>query len=410
MKVSNFSRYAFCICVAVAILAGCGGSQSPIGAPGAMPQTAIERGSVLPSGIDTPLAGRQPMPNQTVDKLLYSFRRGFGGPAAGLTDVNGTLYGTTPNTVFAISTSGKERLLNSLDVDSEAALIDLNGTLYGTTESGGIGGWGTIFKITTSGKERVLHRFHSVPDGANPEAGLTDVNGTLYGTTSDGGSPDDCFRLGCGTIFKITRSGKFTVLHTFTGAPDGSLSRAQMINVNGILYGTTLAGGANNVGTVFEITTSGKESVLHSFGSPSDAGFPSAGLIDVKGTLYGTTKGNNGTVFKITKSGEERVLYNFQGSPDDGSEPQASLIDVHGTLYGSTSYGGSENLGTVFKITTSGKEHMLHSFFGYPVDGSYPVAGLIDVNGTLYGTTAGGGSRVRGCHHGGCGTVFTILP
>jgi hypothetical protein len=40
MKISDFGRYALSSCVAATMLAGCGGSQPPIGAPGAMPQSS----------------------------------------------------------------------------------------------------------------------------------------------------------------------------------------------------------------------------------------------------------------------------------------------------------------------------------------------------------------------------------
>jgi uncharacterized repeat protein (TIGR03803 family) len=66
------------------------------------------------------------------------------------------------------------------------------------------------------------------------------------------------------------------------------------------------------------------------------------------------------------------------------------LVNVKGTLYGTTFYGGSSGGGTVFAVATAGKESILHSFKGGK-DGSNPVAGLIDVKGTLYGTTSTGG-------------------
>ncbi len=40
MKSLDFSRYALISCVAVAMLAACGGSQPPIGAPGAIAQAS----------------------------------------------------------------------------------------------------------------------------------------------------------------------------------------------------------------------------------------------------------------------------------------------------------------------------------------------------------------------------------
>jgi uncharacterized repeat protein (TIGR03803 family) len=237
---------------------------------------------------------------------------------------------------------------------------------------------------------------------------LTEVNGTLYGTTSAGGP-------GGGTVYSITTSGTETVLHTF-GRGDGLRPLAGLLNVKGTLYGTTVAGGKTGCydqrgcGTVFSVTTSGKESVLYSFtGTSGDGANPNARLINVKGKLYGTTPlggtYTRGTVFSIGATGTEQVLHNF-GSGSDGASPEAGLINVKGKLYGTTEAGGTNNHGTVFAITTSGAETVLHSFGGPPNDGAFPVAGLLNVNGTLYGTTAGGGAY--GSY--GYGTVFALTP
>lgn len=150
-----------------------------------------------------------------------------------------------------------------------------------------------------------------------------------------------------------------------------------------------------------------------------------AGLVPVDGVLYGTTLAGGGgrctygqfyvgcgTVFKITTSGVETVVHSFAGG-SDGNNPEAGLIDVDGTLYGTTDIGGgtgcitaySIGCGTVFKVTSDGKERIVHNFTGPPADGKYPYAGLLEVDGTLYGTTSGGG---RGCAGPGCGTVFSI--
>lgn len=90
----------------------------------------------------------------------------------------------------------------------------------------------------------------------------------------------------------------------------------------------------------------------------------------------------------------------------------ANLVDVKGTLYGTTWGCGEYNdtglgNGTIFSVTTGGKEKVLHNFTGSDGDGWHPAAGLIDVNGTLYGTTVGGGS---GSGSYGNGTVFAVSP
>jgi uncharacterized repeat protein (TIGR03803 family) len=404
----------FALIGAIALLSGCGGMKS---------------GSFAP--LPTAVTANQTTPGRAY-KVLYSFRgRDGASPYASPIGVNGTLYGTTSHggaydagTFFKLTTSGKETMLRSFYGVRGALplgdLINVSGTLYGTTEVGGNKGGcsgdhcGTVFAITTSGKETVLHNF-SGADGAEPQAGLIDVKGILYGTTIAGGASN------AGTVFSITASGKEAVLHSFGGGQDGAQPRAGLIAVSGTLYGTTSAGGASSActfgcGTVFSITTSGKEKVLHSF-SGADGLYPSGRLTDIKGTLYGTTQDGGvhspcgstpcGTVFSMTKSGKETVLHSFSGH--DGAFPWAGLTNFNGLLYGTTVDGGAggsgcayAGCGTVFSITTSGKETVLHSFGDYG-DGSYPFADLVSVEGTLYGTTP-----YNGVH--GYGTVFSLTP
>ena len=88
-------------------------------------------------------------------------------------------------------------------------------------DGGGKHGDGTVFSITTSGTETVLHGF-SGSDGAHPGADLLDVDGTLYGTTTNGGANDS------GTVFSIATSGYESVLLCFQGPPDGGRSRRQV--------------------------------------------------------------------------------------------------------------------------------------------------------------------------------------
>jgi uncharacterized repeat protein (TIGR03803 family) len=255
----------------------------------------------------------------------------------------------------------------------------------------------------------VLHTFTGSPDGLSPLAGLVrDWNGNLYGTTVFGGA------YGWGTVFKVGPTGKETVLYSFTNSPDGSQPHAGLVmDEAGNLYGTTISGGSSDAGTVFEVDTSGNETVLHSFTNSPDGAAPVAGLVrDWKGNLYGTTPYGGdlacdppygcGTVFKLGPTGKETVLYSFTNSPD-GAVPEAGLVmDEAGNLYGTTVSGGSSCCGTVFKVAPTGKETVLHSFSFS--DGSAPSAGLVrDWKGNLYGTTVEGGSS-------GVGTVFIMDP
>jgi uncharacterized repeat protein (TIGR03803 family) len=300
-----------------------------------------------------------------------------------------------------------------------AGLADASGTLYGTTYQGGKG-VGTVYSISSSGVETVLHSFQGQSDGGYPEAPVLDVNGTLYGTTFNGGVKTG--RYYHGTVYSISASGVHTVLHKFKGAADGAYPGTGLISVNGTLYGTTPNGGSatacddDGCGTVYSITPGGVEKVLYRFSGGSDGSNPRGALVDVNGTLYGTTfsgggsaacNGGCGTVFSVTTSGQEQVLYSFTAG-SDGQNPRAGLIDVNGTLYGTTAEGGagscSAGCGTVFSVTTAGVETVLYRFPNF-TNGWYPEAPLVDVNGTLYGTTEEGG-RKEWC----CGTVFALTP
>ena len=153
---------------------------------------------------------------------------------------------------------------------------------------------------------------------------------------------------------------------------------------DGSFYGTTSGGGGSNLGTVFEITSNGTISTLHSFtGTGSDGSNPYAGLVQgTDGSFYGTTSAggssNLGTVFRITSSGTISTLHSFTGTGSDGSNPYAGLLQgTDGSFYGTTYAGGSSNLGTVFEITSNGTISTLHSFTGTGSDGSYPYAGLV---------------------------------
>ena len=406
MKSLDFGRHAVCGGIVAAILGGCSG-QPPVGAPLNTAVGLSAQRSQTKAKYTVLYSFKGYSDGQNPEAGLID----VGGTLYGTTSAGGGTCSPSNEcgTAFAITPSGQEKVLHTFNGarDGEtplAGLIYFSGTLYGTTWAGGTnctpsGGCGTVFALATSGKEKVLHRFGGQGDGSFSFAGLTNLKGRLYGTT-----------YVIGTVFSITTSGKEAVLHYFGGSGDGYRPEATLINVNGTLYGTTSVGGAYARasylgGTVFAITTSGKETVLHSFGGPGDGQVPRAGLVNVNSTLYGTTwEGgayDRGTVFAITTSGAETVLHSFGGS-GDGQLPQAALINVGGTLYGTTWGGGTNKNGMVFAMTTSGAETIVHNFGPYGSgDGASPEAGLINVKDTLYGTTSGGGK------YGG-GTIFAL--
>lgn len=274
-----------------------------------------------------------------------------------------------------------------------------DGYVYGTTSEGGTNGdYGTIFKISTNGSLTTLYFFTGSNDGANPGAGLVQGNdGCFYGTTTFGGTNGD------GTVFKISSSGAFASLYSFSGGADGSEPEAGLIQgCDGYFYGTTYGGGTNGLGTVFRISSTGILTSLYSFVGANGGTLPQAGLFQGNdGNFYGTTSsgGTNGdgTIFQISPSGSFTCLYSFTGSTD-GSMPNSSLIQGNdGYLYGTTPKGGTNTYGTVFKISTNGALTSLHSFTGSGSDGNAPEAGLVQgTDGFLYGTTSLGGTNNYG--------------
>src|SRR5271167_3334981 len=268
-------------------------------------------------------------------------------------------------------------------------------------------------------------------NGASPNGPLVQgTDGNLYGTTSQGGATGGC-GYGCGTVFKMTPSGKLTTLYSFCAGggscADGSLPFAGLVQAtDGNFYGTTNLGGAAGscsgygCGTVFKITPAGTLTTLYSFCSQpncADGAQSSAGLVQATdGNFYGTTIGGGakgfGTVFKITPSGMLTTLHSFcaGGYPcADGADPEAVLVQAtDGNFYGTTSKGGSASGGgTVFKITPSGTLTTLYIFCsqGDCSDGYQPYAGLVQAtDGNFYGTTSAAGGANGG------GTVFKITP
>jgi len=340
--------------------------------------------------------------------VLYTFQGtpDGGGPRSGLIrDGKGNLYGTTwaggtlnDGTVFKVDKTGKETVLHSFDsadgAQPWAALVrDSAGNLYGTTYNGGISGCGVVFKLDTLGTLTRLYNFACGADGANPRASLVrDSAGNLYGTTMFGGAS------GKGTVFKVDATGVETVLYSFADGADGGYPWAGLVrDAAGNLYGTTVSGGTATEGVVFKVDKTGKETVLHSFAGGSDGMFPASGnlLRDSAGNLYGVTPQGGtpgfGVIYKVDKTGNESVLYTFTGQLDGGTSISGLVRDTAGNLYGTTNFspgsGGNPGYGGIFELSPSGQLAVLFAFPG-GADGQPTYATLLrDSTGHLYGTT-----------------------
>jgi len=199
----------------------------------------------------------------------------------------------------------------------------------------------------------------------------------------------------------------FIPLYSFTGGNDGANPVAGLVQASdGNFYGTTHEGGTNGYGTIFRITAAKVLTPLYSFTGGNDGANPYAGLVQASdGNLYGTTEygGTNdaGVVFRITTSGALTPLYSFIGG-HDGANPRGGLVQANdGNLYGTTENGGTNFDGAIFRITTNGVLTPLYSFTdGH--DGAFPEAALVQAHGgNLYGTTYEGGTN-------GYGVVFRI--
>jgi uncharacterized repeat protein (TIGR03803 family) len=281
-----------------------------------------------------------------------------------------------------------------------------------------------------------LHRFSSTIgglnlDGANPESGLALFNGVLCGTTRNGGSQ------GAGVAFTLSLDGmNFETFRVFTNAPDAGNPQGELLFSANRFFSTTFSGGVNNTGALIVGQTNGVVTILRNMAAvnadtaTNSGGASPVGSLALSGaTVYGTTRAGgtagNGTIFsQTTNDSTFTTLHNFSsidsqtGANADGAVPTSGLILSDGTLYGTTSGGGDSGNGVVFSVETNGVNFMtLHSFsaldttLGTNADGAIPYGGLVLANGTLYGTTYAGGVAGRGAIFSvrTNGTGFTVL-
>ena len=303
-----------------------------------------------------------------------------------------------------------------------------DGKFYGVTGDNWPAANGTVFNLTTApgGGPTTLFSFNGI-NGADPLGGLVQgSDGYFYGTTDLGGTAGGP-NGGYGTVYKISPTGAFVPLHSFTGTDGQNPSGTVVQGSDGYYYGTAFWGGAHGSnGTIYKMTAAGNLKVLYNFCSLAncaDGAHPNGGLIQGSdGNFYGTTvwggANSYGTFFRITPSGSLKTLYSFcqQAACADGGNPTAVLVsDAAGNFYTETTYGGgANNAGTVFKVTPTGALTTLHTFCSLAncADGNNSGSNtgqghgplVLGADGNLYGSTLAGGTN------GGYGTLFQITP
>jgi uncharacterized repeat protein (TIGR03803 family) len=265
----------------------------------------------------------------------------------------------------------------------------------------------TLFVATRPAQaqtETVLHSFTGSPDGANPQYGLTfNSAGNLYGTTPYGGAYNG------GTVFELSPNGNGgwneTVLYSFSGGADGVNPMGPVIfDTAGNLYGTAEYGGAYGYGVVFEFSPVGgiwTETVLYSFTGETDGAYPFDGLIfDQAGNLYGASGRG---AFELSPSGggwTEQVIYSYPSS--------GLTMDAAGNIFG---VGASQ---TVYELSPNGNggwnSTLIYTLPGHN-RGFDPSPLVIDKAGKLYGTVSvsGGAGKVYRLSAGKKGLTYKTL-
>ena len=285
--------------------------------------------------------------------------------------------------------------------------LGTDGNFYGTTKTGGTASYGTLFKLTSAGILTPLYNFGTCAypclEGTYPTSPpIQGADGNFYGTV-----PNTITGTNDGVVYKFTSAGKYTTLYAFDGTHGYNPEAPLMQAADGNLYGTTALGGKtlancygtnSTCGTVFKITTSGKITLIYQFDQTHGAGPLGPIIQGADGNFYGTTSAGGtrgfGVAFKLTAAGVITVLHDFNGT--DGEKPYAGLVQANnGIFYGATSAGGTLGYGTVFTVTSSGAFSVIYNFEN--THGATPEVTLFqETNGILYGDTDLGGSKTNG--------------
>lgn len=239
------------------------------------------------------------------------------------------------------------------------------------------------------------------PDGSLPTGFFESADGNFYGIATAGGTGLNSQ----GSIFKLTKSGEFTLLYSFAEKPDGTLPfgaapTGLVEGLDGNLYGLTLLDGANGLGTAFRLTKSGTITLLHNFCNTltcSDGAYPTFLTVGLDGNLYGSTGPQNfptSVIFRMSFTGLYKALHTFdpKSQPDGlGAFNFVQLPD--GNFYGTTVAGDHlKPWNTVFKFNpTTSAYTLLHPFNSPNINlPNVAASGLTYASdGNLYGLRVG---------------------
>ncbi|HVO79551.1 MAG TPA: choice-of-anchor tandem repeat GloVer-containing protein [Terriglobales bacterium] len=295
-------------------------------------------------------------------------------PYAGLLlGADGSFYGTTSNynasggcgNAFKMTSDGVVTVL--VEFGGSKGCIPLvpfiqgpGGKLFGGTGLGDPNGNGNLFSLTTAGSFRNFLNF-SFTNGSGPIQLLYASDGNIYGLTTEGGTGGCLFR--CGTVFRLTPGG-LTKLVDFL-EHNGEFPIALLQALDGNFYGATMLGGLANCndspgcGTLFAGTLQGHFRTLANLDDPIGDGV-TALLQASDGNLYGATAfgGSStncsigcGAIFQSTLQGQLTRQASFDSGDANFGQWRVTLTQgTDGSFYGTTYYGGSSNMGSVFKL------------------------------------------------------------
>lgn len=277
------------------------------------------------------------------------------------------------------------------------------GEVWGVTNSGGGGtpGGGMLYKISATGVYSIVHTFTDKPDGAMPGKLIQAADGSIYGVTALGGTSS------AGTIYRVDTAGQYQVLHSFNGLSDGKTPNFLTQTNDGAIYGTASFFGmpiAN--GTLFKIDVAGNFAALHTFQEGIDGSNPNSVMQAADGLLYGTCRQDGplgvglglGTFWRSDLAGNVVLLHVFEPKTLTGNQPTEPVGVVpaaDGFFYGAANKGGQASNGAIFQADATGRVTTLHSFDASAPDGAKPDTNFnLGSDGFFFGTLGGGGLPV----------------